>query len=196
MQQRCRKLEKDLEQTKTLLESRTEELSAAQAFVTTADQYSVADVCALLERLNDEFFQCAMDLSDALLRHRESSPASGNARESSWRTRLQESRRLITKGWDEDTLVRLEADIAQDDTVMFECMVQNAFVSEAREIIRSFCLENREVNRHMANLWKDIFASRESIFRPSRVHSLIYFPHSGRIGGEELVGHHGFDFQE
>ncbi|TEB37945.1 hypothetical protein FA13DRAFT_1725575 [Coprinellus micaceus] len=152
MQQRCRQLEKELEQTRKL----------SGAFVTTADQYSVADVCALLERLNDEFFQCAMDLSDALLQHRGSSPASGNVRESSWRTRLQESRRLITKGWDEDILVRLEADIAQDDTVMFECLVQNAFVCEAREIIRSFCLENREVDRHMASLWKDIFASQDA----------------------------------
>ena len=44
MQRRCWRLERELEKPKKLLDIRTEELGVVQAFVTTADRYSVAGV--------------------------------------------------------------------------------------------------------------------------------------------------------
>ncbi|KAJ3535909.1 hypothetical protein NMY22_g6271 [Coprinellus aureogranulatus] len=161
LQRRCKKLEKELEQSKKLLDLRTQELGGAQAFMTTADQYSVADVSRLVEQLNDEFFQCAMDLSDSLLQHREASSQSGVSRDRRWNDAVAESRRVVAQRWSDDTLDRLETDIAQDDTVMFECLVQNVFVVEFKEIIRSICLDDREVDKHLRRVWKDILTSQE-----------------------------------
>lgn len=161
MQQRCRRLEKELDKSKKLLDSRAQELSVAQAFMTTADHYSIADVSNMVEQLNDEFFQCAMDMSDALLQHRDA-PSATDSSNRKWRDILEDSCRLVAGRWNDDALARLETDIAQDDTVMFECIVQNAFVIEFQEIIGALCFDNKEIDRYLRNLWKAVLTSRKS----------------------------------
>lgn len=55
-----------MESTLRLLESRTQELKGAQAFVTKADSYSGADVIALVKSLNEEIFQLSAFMTDDL----------------------------------------------------------------------------------------------------------------------------------
>src|SRR6266545_2327812 len=57
-------LMKELIQKQLLLDGRTGELRGAQAFLTTADQYSVADVVRLVEHLNAEIMQVAAAMVD------------------------------------------------------------------------------------------------------------------------------------
>ena len=59
-------LTKELKQKQLLLDGRTEELRGAQAFLTTADQYAVADVIRLVEHLNAEIMQVAAAMVDEL----------------------------------------------------------------------------------------------------------------------------------
>jgi len=59
-------LTKELNQKQLLLDGRTEELRGAQAFLTTADQYAVADVIRLVEHLNAEIMQVAAAMVDEL----------------------------------------------------------------------------------------------------------------------------------
>ncbi|KAF6748619.1 hypothetical protein DFP72DRAFT_1174057 [Ephemerocybe angulata] len=66
-----------LERTEALLRTRTEELSVAQAFMVTADRVSVAEVVRAVEEVNDLVFQCAVDLSDAVLDARAGRKAKG-----------------------------------------------------------------------------------------------------------------------
>ena len=63
---RCQALTKELNQKQLLLDERTEVLRGAQAFLTTADQYAVADIIRLVEHLNAEIMQVAAAMVDEL----------------------------------------------------------------------------------------------------------------------------------
>ncbi|KAF8802604.1 hypothetical protein BYT27DRAFT_7172654 [Phlegmacium glaucopus] len=67
LQQRLRISEEQRSQTTKLLDDRTAELKGAQAFLTTADRYSGADVVKMAECLNAEIFQVSAQMAEMLV---------------------------------------------------------------------------------------------------------------------------------
>ena len=67
LQQKLRASEEQHSQTKKLLEDRTAELKGAQAFLTTADRYSGADIIKMAESLNGEIFQVSAMMAEMLV---------------------------------------------------------------------------------------------------------------------------------
>ncbi|RXW25688.1 hypothetical protein EST38_g141 [Candolleomyces aberdarensis] len=60
-------MQRHADATTKLLNTRTEELNAAQAFLTTADECSGADFSRMVEQLNDDIYQCAVLVADAVI---------------------------------------------------------------------------------------------------------------------------------
>jgi hypothetical protein len=155
--------ETELRKLKVLLDDRTEEVKVAQAFMTCADKYSVSEVCQLVEQLNDEIYQCAMDLSDVVLE--QGGKPLWRRQEEEWGKRMEAARYALRR-WNEDVLARVEADLLSDDpdTTLFECMVQYMFTTRCHDIIRTFCPQDKGVDNYLCGLWEEIASSRKLIF--------------------------------
>lgn len=151
-----------LEQTKQLLEARTEENKVAQAFMTTADHFSIADVSRLVDQLNDEIFQCAMDMSDAVLKDKDSSPSYSSAENEAWQPRFEEACTKVAEILGEDSVSALRAGAEKGDLILFECFAQTLFVYRCSEVVHRFSMENDEVNHYIGGLWGHVFESRMS----------------------------------
>lgn len=96
LKQRLRISEEQHSQTTKLLDDRTAELKGAQAFLTTADRYSGADIIKMAESLNAEIFQASALMAEMLV----DAPVmedSDQERQSiqKYKEFLDESRRLI-----------------------------------------------------------------------------------------------------
>jgi hypothetical protein len=61
---KARTMQKRLKQTEELLETRTAELSGAQAFLSTADRLSEMEVLSIVRDLNENIFQVAVSLTE------------------------------------------------------------------------------------------------------------------------------------
>ena len=131
LERRCAHIESRLEKTNSLLQTRTEELNIAQAFVTTADRFSVSDVSHMVEQLNDDIYQCSAMLSDLVL----AQPPPSDEPESV-AAMLGVARKAVSARFTSDWVSRLEADTREGDTVLFEGLVQNLLVDRCRCIFR------------------------------------------------------------
>ena len=67
LEQRLRISEEQRSQTTKILDERTAELKGAQAFLTTADQHSGADIIKMAESLNAEIFQASAMMAELLV---------------------------------------------------------------------------------------------------------------------------------
>ena len=67
LEQRLRISQEQRSQTTKLLDDRTAELKGAQAFLTTADRYSGADIIKMAESLNAEIFQASALMAELLV---------------------------------------------------------------------------------------------------------------------------------
>ena len=67
LRQKLRISEEQRSQTTKMLEDRTAELKGAQAFLTTADRYSGADIIKMAESLNTEIFQASAMMAEVLV---------------------------------------------------------------------------------------------------------------------------------
>lgn len=150
--------ERRLETTEKLLKTRTDELTAAQAFITTADQCSGTDVSHMVTQLNDDVYQCAALMADEVIKRDGIEEQLGEAALAHLATASQE---LITFGWNQALVQRLRPDILEQETVLFEAMVQNIFNYWCYRIISSFCYESGEVNQYLTGLWQSIVRSSE-----------------------------------
>lgn len=157
---RCQGGDEELRKLRALLEDRTEEVKVAQAFMTTADKYSVAEVSQMVEHLNDEIYQCAMDFSDMVLEQGVKPMWQRSERE--WGESLEAARHAFRR-WNKSVIDRLEADLLRDDpdATLLECMVQYAFTARCHEIIRAFCPQEKVVDKYLCDLWEKIASSRE-----------------------------------
>ncbi|KAF6748624.1 hypothetical protein DFP72DRAFT_555205 [Ephemerocybe angulata] len=144
-------LEKKLQETKVLLEARTVELCAAQAFVTTADSMSVAEVTRFVEKLNDEVYQVAVDLGNTVLKHR--LPENCLRRACFWE--------VVVKVWGDAVVDRLHADIQKEDTLLFEALAQNTVLAFCLAVVRSLCDWNAQVDEEIRLVWDEIRKSTD-----------------------------------
>ncbi|KAJ3513956.1 hypothetical protein NMY22_g14892 [Coprinellus aureogranulatus] len=159
LKQKITTMQRELEQTKDLLNLRTEENKAVHAFMTTAGQYSLADLKGLLEQLNDEIFQCAVDMSDAVLEQVSSPPTFDGDKNAAWLQRSEEASQAMSKMYTPELVSRLRAEIAKEETILFEGLVQNILVGGCEEFIKSFS-EDAEFNNGMKQVWKHIVHSQ------------------------------------
>ena len=67
LEQKLRIFQEQRSQTTKLLDDRTAELKGAQAFLTTADRYSGADIIKMAESLNAEIFQASALMAELLV---------------------------------------------------------------------------------------------------------------------------------
>ncbi|KAJ2922266.1 hypothetical protein H1R20_g14828, partial [Candolleomyces eurysporus] len=151
--------ERRLETTEKLLKTRTDELTAAQAFITTADQCSGTDVSRMVTQLNDDVYQCAALMADEVIKGNGIEEQLGEV-ESAHLARA--SQELITFGWNQALVQRLRLDILEQETVLFEAMVQNIFTYWCYAIISSFCYESGEVNQYLTELGHRIIRSTDA----------------------------------
>lgn len=161
--------EENLHKSQKLLESRTEELKLAQTFLTTADQHSIADVCHMVNQLNEEIYQCTMMMSDALieqrgLQGREDEDKAANRQGACERAELR---------WGKALASRLQADVANDETTLLESLLQHALMRWCYEIVQSFSLESREFDNRFLALWDSIAQACESPSSLQRAFSVL-----------------------
>ncbi|KAF5317365.1 hypothetical protein D9611_003534 [Ephemerocybe angulata] len=174
-----RESESALNNARKLLGARTEELTAAQAFMVTADKFSVADVLRLVEQLNDDAYQCAVMVSDAVLAQREALAGGkgdrvpqedteeecklGKEGTEEERKLAKEARDLVVPVWGEEVVGKYQADIEKDgETFLFEMVVQSALVMRMKEIIQKMHFGSKAANKvlvdesSIANNWLSI----------------------------------------
>ncbi|RXW25661.1 hypothetical protein EST38_g139 [Candolleomyces aberdarensis] len=151
--------ERRLEMTEKLLKTRTDELTAAQAFMTTADQCSGTDVSDMVTQLNDAIYQCAALIADEAVKR---DGIQEQLEEAALARLATASQELTTFGWNLALVQRLRPDILEQDTVLLEAMVQNILTRRCYSIISSFCYESGEVDRYLAGLWRGIVKSTDA----------------------------------
>ncbi|KAF5317077.1 hypothetical protein D9611_003543 [Ephemerocybe angulata] len=147
---RAEALGNKLEETKLLLEARTMELGAAQAFVTTADSVSIADVTRFVEQLNDEVYQVAADLGNTVLENR--SPENYLS---------SYERKFAVESWGDAVVNRLRTDIQKEDTLLFEALVQHTVLAFCLAVVQSLCVSNEQVDEELRLVWDEIRKSTD-----------------------------------
>ncbi|KAF5317079.1 hypothetical protein D9611_003547 [Ephemerocybe angulata] len=161
---RAHNVEEELTKAKKLLGDRTEELNVAQAFMVTADKFSVADVSRLVEQLNDDVYQCAVMVSDAVMDQRYAVAGKGEADSEEELKVVKEARKLVVEVWSEEVVARYQADIAErDDSVLFEAVVQNVLVMRLKGVIQKMYLgpKGGSVNETLVDMWEGIKKTHE-----------------------------------
>ncbi|KAF6748627.1 hypothetical protein DFP72DRAFT_915736 [Ephemerocybe angulata] len=151
-----------LKKTKKLLAARTEELNVAQAFMVTADKFSVADVSHMVEQLNDDVFQCAAMVTDAVSEQRAAMDGVKPDPEEDLEY-VKEARKEVVKIWGEEIISRIQCDMEKDgDTFVLEAVVQSVLVLRLRDIIQKMHLgENGAVNEMLEQMWEGVKKSTE-----------------------------------
>ena len=144
--------EESLHKSTKLLESRTEELRLAQTFLTTADQHSIADIRHMLDQLNEEIYQCTMMMSDALVEQRGVETEVGEEDEAYRKGVSQE----VERRWGSALVSRVQVDVEEGETTLFESLLQHALMCRCYEIVKSFSLESREFDNRFLALWDSI----------------------------------------
>ena len=66
---------------------------------------------------------------------------------------------LSAFGWTEGQIRRLQSDILEQDTILFEAMAQSILVHWCYYIVSSFCYDSRTVDRYFQELWDGIVTS-------------------------------------
>ncbi|RXW25690.1 hypothetical protein EST38_g143 [Candolleomyces aberdarensis] len=148
-----RQLAKDYGLKVKLLKTRTEELALAQAFMTTADTCSVADISRMVEQLNDDIYQFAVLISDAVLHAKSSGTAVSHEI-------VVQARGALEQMWNEELVRRMHMAVAEEDTILFECFVQYNLANWCHDVVRSF-VDNPDAEEHLQALWKGINQSQE-----------------------------------
>ncbi|KAF6748626.1 hypothetical protein DFP72DRAFT_915732 [Ephemerocybe angulata] len=149
------RVQTDLRKTKALLASRSTELNAAQAFVTTADSVSVAEVIQLVERLNDDVYQIAAAMGNAAL--------DAHGTPSAPQQDVEAAQKMVVSRWGESVVARLCADVQgeAESTLLFESLVQHALVDLCAGILRSIALGHPEAEKYMRGVWDSIRKSTD-----------------------------------
>ena len=160
LERNCEATESQLEKAKSLLQARTEELNIAQAFMTTADQFSVADLVRLVEELNNDIFQAALNLSDLVLAQK--TPGSVNPIPA---TEVEGARGAVANRYGEELTSRVIADLAQEDPdpVLFESLIQNIFATRCAGVIHSISPGNAGLDKALRGVWEKLSVSRMSL---------------------------------
>ncbi|KAJ2922253.1 hypothetical protein H1R20_g14839, partial [Candolleomyces eurysporus] len=145
-----------LDDKSKMLGDRIEELASAQAFVTTADQCSTAEVSSMVEQLNEDIYQCAAFMVDAIFDVRNSRRPVDGQMEAAFAKAQKEARSAMVERWDENLVNRLEADLSSEENVLVECLIQSMLVKWCYEITSPFFHESRRTRRTLTQVWKGI----------------------------------------
>ncbi|KAJ2917711.1 hypothetical protein MD484_g2726, partial [Candolleomyces efflorescens] len=149
------RLKRQFARTERLLEERTGELNAAKAFLRTADEYSVADVSHMVTQLNDDIYQCAAFMGDEAIDGRGIEEPWGAAHEARVVQALQE---LVASGFNQEWVERLRPEIREQDTILFEAMVQHTVVCWCHQIVSSF-FPDRAMDECLQGVWSRVAQS-------------------------------------
>lgn len=148
-------MQRQADATTKLLNTRTEELNAAQAFLTTADECSGADFSQMVEQLNNDIDHCGVLMAEAVIEPDALEDLLGDG------VMETASNQLKRFGWTEAQISRLQPDILLQDTILFEAMVQNIFICWCHYLVSSFNYDNRIVDGCFQEIWEGIATSSE-----------------------------------
>jgi hypothetical protein len=159
LKRRCDDAESRVAQQKSMLQAQAQSLTAVDTFLVTADEFSIADLCRMVEELNDEIFQAAMNISDAIRLRREEADSRGEA------GAPEEALKAISDCYGEKLVSRLVAHLAADepDFVLLEGLVQNVFVVWCTYLIQSTCPGNDSVDKVLKGVYDEMLKTRKSI---------------------------------
>ena len=124
------------------------------------------NVRSLFVALNDEVFQCAVDMSDAVLDQQSSQLAFTPEQDAAWKPTFDKACEAIVEMWSADIVSQLRTEVAKGDTILFECLVQNVLVAHCEDIVGTFSPERPELDRYMKGLWKEVMDSRRPLKHP------------------------------
>ncbi|TEB28882.1 hypothetical protein FA13DRAFT_1793723 [Coprinellus micaceus] len=158
LKRRCEDAESRVAQQESLLQAQAQTPTVVDAFLRTADEFSIADLCRMVEELNDEIYQAAMNISDAIRTRREETNSGGEA------GAPEEARKAIADCYGEELVSRLVAHLAADepDFVLFEGLIQNTFVVWCTYLIQSTCPGNDSVDKVLKGVYEEMLKTRES----------------------------------
>ncbi|KAF6748621.1 hypothetical protein DFP72DRAFT_915725 [Ephemerocybe angulata] len=129
----------------------------------TADRVGVAEVVRAVEEVNDLVFQCAVDLSDAVLDARATRKAKGNR--NAGMNGKGNAREAVFKEWGREIVRRLERDVLDVDegesTVLFEAMVQNVLIEACAGVTKTLCFTDSTVDQHLKGVRERIQRTHE-----------------------------------
>ncbi|TEB37170.1 hypothetical protein FA13DRAFT_1786352 [Coprinellus micaceus] len=159
LKQRCEVAESVLEEQKSLLQSQAAELAIANTFITTADQSSIGDIIRLVEQLNEEIYQAAMNLSDIISSEREGPDIGSGLAEA------HGARKMAVDCYGEEVISELVADLSARDPslTLFEALVQNALVTSCIRLIQSIYPGNPGLNKVLQGIWENISADDPAV---------------------------------
>ncbi|KAF6752174.1 hypothetical protein DFP72DRAFT_815577 [Ephemerocybe angulata] len=144
---------------KALLDARTQELKVSQAFITTADQYSIADISRMVEQLNEEIFNFAMNISDAVFQDRMTNTPGDETIPG-----YTEAHNAAVWYWGESFILHLreESGKVAPDTILFESPIQHVLVCWCYEIIQPFNFVEDDMGTGLDQIWKGILEKHET----------------------------------
>ena len=127
------RLRAELDRTRTLLKVRTEELRAAEVFLTRADAVSDADVRRMVEALNAEIFQTSAHIADTCRNHSDTShPLSADAEEFLWNQTVSSVGRTLADA--------LQLNLDCGNSVLIQIAVQACIAKFASEVVGIWAL--------------------------------------------------------
>ena len=139
-----------------LLETRSRELKGAQAFLTTADAHSGAEVIALVDALNAEIMQTCAFISDSF----------DFARKSEHATEITEACGRISELMGPTMMHLLSTVQHSEDPLLVQIALQGAMAEFSRWIIMTWDYDVLQAEQPLAEIYNDIRASGK--FAPSR----------------------------
>ncbi|KAF5317376.1 hypothetical protein D9611_003519 [Ephemerocybe angulata] len=153
--------ERALTDSEELMAARSDELNAAQAFITTADKSALADISRMVEELNEEIAQLSFVISDKIVdenlkRWSKEKPERGES------AKKQEDTSRFWRGkWGQWLVDDMCEGVrrTEPDTFLFECVIQNVLSEFCVEIICTFASDGGEQGRHLDVLWKDVWCN-------------------------------------
>lgn len=153
------RLSEELSEAKRLLATRTDELRIAQNFMSTADQFSMADIRQAVEELNEEIYQIAVFVTDDVLPQSRSQPELDEAARAK---QSRKDRHLIEERWGRSWFERVRGELNEGDSVLFEALVRTLLVEWCALAIGTFALQGSSTGKFLDRLWDDIRQDSES----------------------------------
>ena len=151
------------EQSQELLQTRTAELKAAQAFLTTADKLSNVDVVNLVDALNAEILQISAMVADAFT----FGPKNGGEAVDSEPEEVEEALARATETVGPRMVQLLMSSEHHEDPILVQIAFQGGLCAYVQWIVSSWYFESPDNEELLRNVYNHVRDSGKPPYRPA-----------------------------